>query len=43
LNIIASYKDTDGMVFGRSRPPNDHRPSPGSRLASVTGRSFPLD
>jgi hypothetical protein len=29
LNIIASYKTPDGIVYGRSRPPNDHRPSPG--------------
>ena len=28
LNIIASYKDKDGKVCGRSRPPNDHRTSP---------------
>jgi hypothetical protein len=28
LNIIASYKGADGAVYGRSRPPNDHRPSP---------------
>jgi hypothetical protein len=28
LNIIASYKGADGTVYGRSRPPNDHRPSP---------------
>lgn len=28
LNIIASYKDKDGNVYGRSRPPNDHRASP---------------
>jgi hypothetical protein len=28
LNIIASYKGIDGAVYGRSRPPNDHRPSP---------------
>jgi hypothetical protein len=28
LNIIASYKTPDGAVYGRSRPPNDHRPSP---------------
>jgi len=28
LNIIASYKDKDGKVYGRSRPPNDHRASP---------------
>jgi hypothetical protein len=33
LNIIASYKDSDGTVYGRSRPPNDHRPSPSSRSA----------
>ncbi|MBO0751535.1 MAG: hypothetical protein J2P53_05465 [Bradyrhizobiaceae bacterium] len=32
LNIIASYKTADGTVYGRSRPPNDHRPSP-----AVTG------
>jgi hypothetical protein len=31
LNIIASYKSTDGAVYGRSRPPNDHRPSPSVR------------
>jgi hypothetical protein len=28
LNIIASYKTPDGVVYGRSRPPNDHRPWP---------------
>jgi hypothetical protein len=28
LNIIASYKQDDGMVYGRSRPPNDHRETP---------------
>jgi hypothetical protein len=31
LNIIASYKGADGAVYGRSRPPNDHRPSPAVR------------
>jgi hypothetical protein len=31
LNIIASYKTADGAVYGRSRPPNDHRPFPGAR------------
>jgi hypothetical protein len=31
LNIIASYKTPDGAVYGRSRPPNDHRLSPGAR------------
>jgi hypothetical protein len=31
LNIIASYKTPDGAVYGRSRPPNDHRPSPSLR------------
>ena len=31
LNIIASYKDTEGAVYGRSRLPNDHRPSPSVR------------
>ncbi len=30
LNIIASYRNADGAVYGRSRPPNDHRPSPAS-------------
>lgn len=28
LNVIASYRTPDGAVYGRSRPPNDHRPSP---------------
>jgi hypothetical protein len=28
INIIASYKGPDGLVYGRSRPPNDHRLSP---------------
>jgi len=28
LNIIASYKQDDGTVYGRSRPPNDHRETP---------------
>jgi hypothetical protein len=28
LNIIASYKQDDGIVYGRTRPPNDHRVSP---------------
>jgi hypothetical protein len=28
LNIIASHRLPDGTVYGRSRPPNDHRPSP---------------
>jgi hypothetical protein len=28
LNIIASYKESDGTVYGRSRPRNDHRASP---------------
>jgi hypothetical protein len=32
LNIIASYKTADGALYGRSRPPNDHRPSPNLRL-----------
>jgi hypothetical protein len=32
LNIIASYKTADGAVYGRSRPPNDHRPSPSCRV-----------
>jgi hypothetical protein len=31
LNIIASHKGADGAVYGRSRPPNDHRPSPCAR------------
>jgi hypothetical protein len=31
LNIIASHKTADGAVYGRSRPPNDHRPSPSVR------------
>lgn len=33
LNIIASCKGADGAVYGRSRPPNDHRPSPVLRSA----------
>ena len=28
LNIIASHRLQDGTVYGRTRPPNDHRPSP---------------
>lgn len=32
LNIIASYKLRDGTVYGRTRPPNDHRPSPVDRI-----------
>lgn len=28
LNIIASIKQDDGTVYGRTRPPNDHRASP---------------
>ena len=28
LNIIASYKQDDGAVYGRTRPPNDHRETP---------------
>jgi hypothetical protein len=28
LNIIASTKQDDGTVYGRTRPPNDHRTSP---------------
>jgi hypothetical protein len=28
LNIIASYKQDDGTVYGRSRAPNDHRATP---------------
>jgi hypothetical protein len=35
LNIIASYKGTDGAVYGRSRPRNDHRPSPRIRGVKV--------
>jgi hypothetical protein len=34
LNIIASYKGADGAVYGRSRPPNDHRPSPSKAAGS---------
>ncbi len=33
LNIIASYKQDDGMVYGRSRPPNDHRETPVQNIA----------
>jgi hypothetical protein len=33
LNIIASYKQDDGTVYGRTRPPNDHRASPVEALA----------
>ena len=33
LNIIASYKQDDGTVYGRTRPPNDHRASPVTGLA----------
>ena len=28
LNIIASHRLPQGTVYGRTRPPNDHRPSP---------------
>ncbi len=28
LNIIASYRLPDGTVYGRTRPPNDHRDTP---------------
>ncbi|MGO9133687.1 MAG: hypothetical protein ACLP8A_06510 [Methylovirgula sp.] len=28
LNIIASHRLPDGTVYGRTRPPNNHRPSP---------------
>lgn len=28
LNIIASHRLADGTVYGRTRPPNDHRRSP---------------
>lgn len=33
LNIIASYKQDDGTVYGRSRPPNDHRETPVQNIA----------
>ncbi len=33
LNIIASFKQDDGTVYGRTRPPNDHRASPVAGLA----------
>jgi hypothetical protein len=33
LNIIASYKQDDGAVYGRTRPPNDHRESPVAGVA----------
>ncbi|WP_051335410.1 hypothetical protein [Methylocapsa acidiphila] len=33
INIIASYRQDDGIVYGRSRPPNDHRPSPVHAIA----------
>ncbi len=33
LNIIASYKQDDGTVYGRSRPPNDHRETPVLNIA----------
>lgn len=33
LNIIASYKQDDGTVYGRTRPPNDHRGSPVEAMA----------
>ncbi len=33
LNIIASIKQDDGAVYGRTRPPNDHRASPVIGLA----------
>jgi len=32
LNIIASYKEDDGSVYGRTRPPNHHRVSPVERI-----------
>jgi hypothetical protein len=37
LNIIASIKQDDGTVYGRTRPPNDHRPSPVTGLAENVG------
>jgi hypothetical protein len=37
LNIIASYKTPDGVVYGRSRSPNDHRPSPCVRGTAPRG------
>jgi hypothetical protein len=37
INIIASYKGPDGSVYGRSRPPNDHRPSPVSAGVTRSG------
>lgn len=37
LNIIASYKLDDGTVYGRSRPPNDHRESPVVGVAEKQG------
>lgn len=33
LNIIASLRQEDGKVYGRVRPPNDHRPSPIAEIA----------
>lgn len=33
LNIIASHRLPDGTVYGRTRPPNDHRPSPIADMA----------
>jgi hypothetical protein len=35
LNIIASYKTAEGVVYGRSRSPNDHRPSPSLRATAL--------
>jgi hypothetical protein len=28
INIVASHRQPDGTVYGRTRPPNHHRPSP---------------
>jgi len=33
INIIASYKQDDGSVYGRTREPNDHRPNPVQNIA----------
>jgi len=40
LNIIASYKLPDGTVYGRTRPPNDHRPSPVDKIVERRDEYF---
>jgi hypothetical protein len=40
LNIIASYKTPDDLVYGRSRSPNDHRASPCAPRMGKGGPGF---